>query len=80
MATRAQRPVFWQAHINGWRASGLSIDRYYAQNGISKTSFAQWRRRLGVGIGAKRRTTSQSDPVQRPRFVPAVLTNNSILR
>jgi hypothetical protein len=65
MATRAQRPVFWQAHINGWRASGLSIDRYCAQNGISKTSFSKWRRRLAIDAPAKRSRT--------PSFVQAVV-------
>ncbi len=70
MAARAQRPVFWQTHTNGWRASGLSIDRYCTQHGISKTSFALWRQRLGIGAPAKRRTT--------PRFVPAILVDPAV--
>ena len=65
MAARAHRAVCWRDHINGWRASGLSIDRYCTQNGISKTSFALWRQRLGIDAPAKRRRT--------PSFVPAVV-------
>lgn len=65
MAARVHRAVFWRDHINGWRASGLSIDRYCTQQGISKTSFALWRQRLGIAAPAKRRRA--------PSFVPAVV-------
>ena len=70
MAARAHRAVFWRDHINGWRASGLSIDRYCTQNGISKTSFALWRQRLGIEAPAKRHRT--------PAFVPAVVIEPAV--
>ncbi len=67
MATRAQRPIFWQSHINGWRASGLSQTHYCAKHDLSKTSFAKWRKRLGAD--------GLAGPPAPPKFVPVRVTD-----
>jgi len=44
---RSERVEFWQRHVEGWRASGLSGRAYCEREGVSLGRFYKWRRRLG---------------------------------
>jgi hypothetical protein len=38
--------TFWQRHVDGWRASGLTQKQYGRRHGVSAQSLAQWSCRL----------------------------------
>ena len=44
---RSERAEYWQRHIDGWRASGMSGRAYCIEAGVSLSRFYKWRRRLG---------------------------------
>ncbi len=54
------KEIFWQEHIAGWRASGLSQRVYCRNNHLAVATFGYWRRKLKLQIG-------KSD---KPRFYP----------
>jgi hypothetical protein len=37
---------FWEKHFHGWRTGNLSKNEYCLQNGISKSTFEHWQRKL----------------------------------
>jgi hypothetical protein len=41
-----KKEQYWQEHITGWRASGLSQADYCRRHGISKSTFWLWKRKL----------------------------------
>ncbi len=41
-----EKEQYWQEHITGWRASGLSQADYCLKHGISKSTFWLWKRKL----------------------------------
>jgi hypothetical protein len=43
---RENRESIWQAHVEAWKASGLSQRRYCEERGVSLSTFQWWRRRL----------------------------------
>ncbi|WP_420828911.1 IS66 family insertion sequence element accessory protein TnpA [Desulfobulbus rhabdoformis] len=51
---------FWQEHIAGWKASGLSQLVYCRNNNLAVATFGYWRRKLKL----------QSGEVDKPRFYP----------
>lgn len=46
---RSDREEYWQRHIDGWRASGMSGRAYCIEANVSLSRFYKWRRRLGRG-------------------------------
>lgn len=59
------RRSYWQAHIEGWKHSGLSQHEYCRQHHLSRSSFGYWRSRL-----RKREESS-------PRFHPVVIAGKT---
>jgi hypothetical protein len=53
--SRSDKPQFWQAHINAWKASGLSQAQYCQQQEIQFHTFAYWRTRLNRTAAPKSR-------------------------
>ena len=45
--SKAARPKFWREALVRQRASGLSIHRFCAQEGLAAATFFSWKRRLG---------------------------------
>jgi hypothetical protein len=43
---RASNAQFWEEHIAAWRSTGLSQAEYCRSNGLVKSRFWYWRRRL----------------------------------
>lgn len=43
-----EKEQYWEKHISGWRASGLSQADYCRQHGISKSTFWLWKRKLSA--------------------------------
>lgn len=62
---RANKWELWRSRMQRFRASGLSVTRFCAQERISQPSFYQWRKRLAdVALG--------SSP---PTFIPVRVTH-----
>lgn len=40
----------WQQHVEGQKTSGLSMDEFCAREGLTRSSFYHWMRRLREGI------------------------------
>jgi len=59
----------WRALVNGQPASGLTVSAYCAQARVCNASFYRWRRLLGAGVVAERRSGRGG--------VPAVVGNAS---
>ncbi|WP_448873450.1 IS66 family insertion sequence element accessory protein TnpA [Desulfobulbus propionicus] len=48
MNLRSAKEKFWQEHIDGWQATGLSQQVYCKSNFLALASFGYWRRKLQV--------------------------------
>jgi hypothetical protein len=59
---------YWQQHIDTWRQSGQSQQRYCQTHGLALATFGYWRRKLKKGS------------TEKPRFYPLVLSGQSLLR
>ncbi|WP_275099995.1 IS66 family insertion sequence element accessory protein TnpA [Sedimenticola hydrogenitrophicus] len=46
MASSTEKRARWQAHIQDWKASGLSQRKFCRQNQLSYSMFSYWRTRL----------------------------------
>ncbi|MCB2218557.1 MAG: hypothetical protein KQH59_21055 [Desulfobulbaceae bacterium] len=57
---------FWQHHIDDWRQSGQSQQRYCQTHGLALATFGYWRRKLRKGSAEK------------PRFYPLVLSGQPL--
>ena len=57
---------FWQQHIDQWRQSGQSQQRYCQAHSIALATFGYWRRKLKKGSAEK------------PRFYPLVLSGQPL--
>ena len=59
MATTGQsvdeRSAYWQAHIEAWRASGLSARRFCSENGLPYGRFRYWSSKQRNGGEAQKR-------------------------
>ena len=56
----------WQRHIDNWRQSGQSQQRYCKSQGLALATFGYWRRKLKKGHAEK------------PRFYPLVLSGQPL--
>lgn len=43
---RVESAEFWQAHIEAWQHSGQTLQAYAQSQGLSRSTFSRWRRRL----------------------------------
>lgn len=59
---------YWSSHIDGWKTSNLSQERYCKQNGISYAAFGYWRSRL-----LKESQHSHKMAVSSPTFKQAII-------
>ena len=65
----------WRERVDRQRVSGLSVDQYCQNEGIARSSFYRWIRRLGEGGAPERspspdrRSPPKSEPCE-PVFVP----------
>ncbi len=48
-----QKRRIWDARITGYRASGLSVKRFCAQEGVSTHTFYYWTKRLKAASGRR---------------------------
>jgi hypothetical protein len=62
----ANKQTHWQAHLDAWRASGLSQSMYCKKHGLSLSSFGYW---------LHRRTVSQSSTTAVPIVVTKPLSD-----
>jgi transposase-like protein len=58
--SKATRPTFWREALVRQRASGLSIQRFCAQEGLAAATFFVWKRRLGREDGGVGRAAAVS--------------------
>jgi len=65
---RAQKRRFWLDIICGHAASGLSVEAWCQHNQISSSAFYRWKMQL----------QGQIDNPEQPRFVEALVQNNTI--
>ena len=65
---RAQKRRFWLDFIRDHAASGLSVEAWCQQNQISSSAFYRWKMQL----------QGQIDTPEQPRFVEALVQNNTI--
>ena len=47
------REKYWRHHIEEWKRSGLSQDKYCQQLGLSKYTFGYWNQKIRKGIKSK---------------------------
>jgi transposase-like protein len=66
----------WQRLVEGQKTSGLSVDEFCAREGLTRSSFYRWVRRLRDGIpdsvAAEERPPAPAEVV-RPNFLPVSL-------
>ena len=66
----------WQQHVEGQKTSGLSVDEFCAREGLTRSSFYRWMRRLRDGIpdsvAAEEKPPVEAEVV-RPNFLPVSL-------
>ena len=55
-------PEQWQALIDQWQHSGLSVPVFCKQHGLGNASFYKWRQRL-TEVGASDQTTQLTPPL-----------------
>ena len=67
---RAKKRRFWLDFIRDHAASGLSVEAWCQQNQISSSAFYRWKMQL--------QGQSHCDNSKQPRFVEALVQNNTI--
>ena len=83
--------VYWQEHLDAWRASGLRQAEYCRQHGLPPKYLTLWKRKLAVlaGDSASAAPTAPAKPNQKPRrktacttpaLIPVVVTQASSSR
>tara|TARA_R110002096_G_scaffold428014_1_gene639178 strand:+ start:863 stop:1168 length:306 start_codon:yes stop_codon:yes gene_type:complete len=55
-------PEQWQAFIDQWQQSGLSVPAFCEQHGLGNASFYKWRQRLASVDDAGKTIPATSDP------------------
>ena len=67
----------WQARLESFKASGLSVDVFCLQEGVSRSTFYRWRDQLKDGIPdamtAERETRDRAESAEGAAFVPISL-------
>jgi len=73
--------LYWQEHFENRQASGLSIDEFCIAEGISRTTFYRWARRLRDGIPDSVREEGHIPTLAElaePKFLPVALTASPV--
>jgi hypothetical protein len=67
----------WQARLESFQSSGLEIDVFCLQEGVSRSTFHRWRERLKNGIPdsmiAEREARNRAESAEGAAFVPITL-------
>ena len=67
----------WQERLESFKASGLSVEVFCLQEGVSRSTFYRWREQLKDGIPdamiAKRETGARTESAEGAAFVPITL-------
>ena len=67
----------WQARLASFEASGLSVDVFCLQEGVSRSTFYRWREQLKDGIPdamiAEREARDRAESAEGAAFVPISL-------
>ncbi len=69
--------LYWQELLENHKASGLSIDEFCADKGVSRSTFYRWVQRLRDGIPDSVATERVGPPLAEPaepKFLPVSLT------
>ncbi len=75
MKNTQSKKQLWKNHIEGWKKSGLSQEKYCNQQEISYAAFGYWRSRL---LKELQNTYKRIEP--KPSFKQAVITPNTETR
>jgi len=73
--------LYWQERLENRGASGLSIDEFCIAEGISRTTFYRWARRLRDGIPDSVREEGHIPTLAElvePKFLPVALTASPV--
>ncbi len=72
--------LYWQQRLENRDASGLSIDEFCVDEGVSRSTFYRWVRRLADGIPES--VAEEGAPtlaeIAEPRFLPVSLTASPV--
>jgi len=73
--------LYWQERLANREASGLSIDEFCVDEGVSRTTFYRWVQRLKEGIPdavQEERTTLTLAEIAEPKFLPVSVTASPV--
>ena len=72
--------LYWQERLANREASGLSIDEFCADEGVSRTTFYRWVQRLKDGIpdAVKEEKTLTLAEIAEPKFLPVSVTASPV--
>jgi len=72
--------LYWQERLANREASGLSIDEFCADEGVSRSTFYRWIQRLKDGIpdAVKEEKTLTLAEIAEPKFLPVSVTASPV--
>lgn len=73
--------LYWQERLANREASGLSIDEFCVDEGVSRTTFYRWVQRLKEGIPdavQEEGTTLTLAEIAEPKFLPVSVTASPV--
>jgi transposase-like protein len=73
--------VYWQERLTSREASGLSIDEFCVDEGVSRTTFYRWVQRLKEGIPEavkEEGATLTLAEIAEPKFLPISVTASPV--
>ena len=72
--------LYWQERLANREASGLSIDEFCADEGVSRSTFYRWIQRLKEGIpdALKDEKTLTLADIAEPKFLPVSVTASPV--
>ena len=72
--------LYWQERLSNRKASGLSVDEFCADEGVSRSTFYRWVDRLKDGIPdavKEEKTLTLAEGVE-PKFLPVTVTASPV--
>ena len=73
--------LYWQERLKGRGASGLSIDEFCLDEGVSRSTFYRWVRRIQEGIPEWVKEEGEAPTLaelSEPKFLPVTLTASPV--
>ncbi len=73
--------LYWQQRLENRDASGLSIDEFCVDEGVSRSTFYRWVRRLADGVPDSVAAEGTGPPLAEmaePKFLPVSLTASPV--